>query len=175
MSKKLWILTFYTYFTDTDKTFTTLSTEMRKIGPKGLKVASCCLQRCITTGSLARFNCITSGYKKGLFLTKSHVIRANFGRKFKIKNLSIWKRCQIDDFNRVLKTFRHTSVSNNDGSLWSIRSQMRLDMRLKKHQELIQATKLSGWQPDSSKKIYFRGEFTMQVNSPEMSNELACL
>ena len=56
-----------------------------------------------------------------------------------------------------------------------ISCQIQLDVRLKKHQELIQATKLSGWQPDSSKKINFLCEFTMPVNSPKMSNELACL
>ena len=74
--------------------------------------------------------------------------------------------------------FRHKSVSNNEWALgrWPpIRCQIQLDVRLKKHQELIQATKLSGWQPDSSKKIYFLREFTMPVNSPEMSNEPECL
>ena len=90
-----------------------------------------------------------------------------------LRNLS--NRGFQQDFEYFLAV-RVFQIMNEPLGRWPpISCQIQLDVRLKKHQELIQATKLSGWQPDSSKKIYFLCEFTMPVNSPEMSNELACL
>ena len=117
--------------------------------------------------------------QKGLLLTKSLVIRANFGKKIRNRVLICLRNLSNGGFQQDFEYFfavRVFQIMNEPLGRWPpISCQIQLDVRLKKHQELIQATKLSGWQPDSSKKINFLCEFTMPVNSPKMSNELACL